>query len=207
MKNYSRDFWNGRYAQEDFVYGKKPNGYLRAKLEDLVVGKAVFPADGEGRNSVYAAALGWQVVAFDQSEEGIAKAILLADQNNVKINYMVADMDNITLPKAPVDMVALIYAHFPEADRRRYHKKLASLLRNGGYLILEGFGKGHAKNQLDNPKAGGPKDVEMLYDLNEIKVDFEGFVFLEAYETQTVLSEGDSHKGNADVVRVFAIKK
>jgi hypothetical protein len=64
------DFWDQRYSQSDFVYGKKPNEYLKAKLVDLKPGRILFPAEGEGRNAIFAAKLGWDVFAFDSSIEG-----------------------------------------------------------------------------------------------------------------------------------------
>lgn len=203
---YKRGFWNERYAKEGFLYGESPNEYLKEKLDGLPFGRAIFPADGEGRNSVYAARLGWRVDAFDQSEIGIAKAIVLADLNEVKVNYTVTDIERMVYSGVPFDLVVLIYAHFLQDDRRRLHRKLASMLRSGGHLVLEGFAKEHFKNQLHNPNVGGPRNLDMLYDLDEIKSDFSGFDFLEAYQTDTLLSEGDAHHGEATVVRVFAIK-
>lgn len=49
--------------------------------------------------------------------------------------------------------------------------------------------------------------VERLYDLDELKEDFSNFEFLEAENVPVVLNEGKNHVGNADVVRLFAIKK
>ena len=59
------DRWNERYSKEEFAYGEEPNQYLKEQLEKLAVGKILFAAEGEGRNGVYAAKLGWNVFAFD----------------------------------------------------------------------------------------------------------------------------------------------
>lgn len=77
----------------------------------------------------------------------------------------------------------------------------------GGLLILEAFGKQHAMNQKANPNAGGPRDPEMLYDLQDVQSDFAGFDFMEAVEVEIELDEGKYHQGKASVVRIYAIKK
>ena len=75
-----KSFWNERYKEKDFVYGKKPNEYLAEKLRELEPGKVLFPAEGEGRNAVFAAEQGWEVSAFDNSFKGRKKALMLAEE-------------------------------------------------------------------------------------------------------------------------------
>lgn len=202
----SREFWDERYANEEFVYGKLPNKYFKEKIDELSVGKALFAAEGEGRNAVYAASLGWEVTAFDQSLSAKKKAILLAENNQVTIDYLVSDLYNFNYTSASFDVLVLIFAHFPEEKRRIYHRQLTQTIKNGGYIILEAFSKNHMQNQKENPKVGGPKNIDMLYDLDEIKEDFQNFEFLEAYETETELNEGEHHKGKGSVIRILAKK-
>ncbi len=202
-----KEFWNERYSRQEYVYGQLPNEYLKEKLASLIKGKVLFPCEGEGRNAVYAAKLGWNVSAFDQSEAGKIKAEALANNNNVGIDYSITTVQDANYPIESFDALALIYAHFPEQSRKNYHQKLSTFLKRGGILIIEGFSKKHAEYQKTNPNVGGPKDIEMLYDLDELKKDFINFDFKEALETDIVLSEGAFHKGNAAVVRILAIKK
>lgn len=202
----SREFWDERYANEEFVYGKLPNKYFKEKIVELSVGKALFAAEGEGRNAVYAATLGWEVTAFDQSLSAKKKAILLAENNQVTIDYLVSDLYNFNYTSASFDVLVLIFAHFPEEKRRIYHRQLTQTIKNDGYIILEAFSKNHMQNQKENPKVGGPKNIDMLYDLDEIKEDFQNFEFLEAYETETELNEGEHHKGKGSVIRILAKK-
>ena len=202
-----KDFWNERYSGKEFVYGEIPNEYLKAKLTGLHTGKILFPAEGEGRNAVFAAKLGWAVSAFDQSETGKEKAELLAQKNGVIIDYIVSEAENISYAENSFDALVLIYAHFHSDKRKEYHQKLGSYLKKGGILILEAFEKQQAENQESNPNAGGPKDIAMLYSLKEIKDDFYGFEFIEAIKTKTELNEGNHHLGKADVIRIYATKK
>lgn len=200
-------FWNERYSQVAFAYGEVPNEYLKETLPSLSPGKILFVAEGEGRNAVYAATLGWAVTAFDQSEAGRDKAKVLAQKHDVTIDYLVADMATVLFAENSFDALVLIYAHFPEDKRRAWHQKLASFIKPGGRLILEGFAKQHVKNQHTNAKAGGPKEVGMLYDLEELRNDFPHFDIQEASELNTVLQEGGYHQGTASVIRLFLTKK
>jgi cyclopropane fatty-acyl-phospholipid synthase-like methyltransferase len=201
------NFWDQRYSQAEFAYGKEPNEYLKAKLLDLPPGRILFPAEGEGRNAVFAATLGWDAFAFDISVEGKKKAEKLALINGVVIDYRVEDLEEADYPSDYFDAIAFSFTHFPEVKRRIFHQKLSAYLKKGGILILECFGKKHLNYQKDNPNAGGPKDESMLFDLAELKEDFKGFDFLEGYETETKLTEGLYHVGKASVVRLFAVKK
>lgn len=102
----------------------------------LVPGKILFPADGEGRNGVYAAKLGWEVFCFDLSIEVKKKAVQLADKNRVKIDYQVGDLHSVNFQENQFDAVALIYAHFSKEDRELYYAAFDRFLKNEGYFII-----------------------------------------------------------------------
>lgn len=202
-----KEFWNERYSLSEFAYGEIPNEYLKEKLKTIPVGKILFACEGEGRNAVYASKLGWESYAFDQSQKGKNKAELLALKKEVVIDYLVSDVENINYQEESFDVLVLIYAHFPKEKRKEFHQKLSSFLKKNGTLIIEGFSKEHFEYQKENPNVGGPKNIEMLYDLEELKSDFEGFEFIEAYQTETELNEGLYHIGKASVVRILAKKE
>ena len=201
------NFWNQRYAAENYAYGTLPNAYLKEKAVELAPGKILLPAEGEGRNAVFMSTMGWETYAFDQSVEGRNKALHLAADYDVEISYTISDVENIHYPENSFDALALIFAHFPGENRRFYHRKLSSFLKPGGYLIIEGFSKEHATFQQLNPKSGGPRDQVMLYDMEELKKDFNDFEFIEAAEQVVTLAEGEFHQGEASVIRIFAVKK
>jgi SAM-dependent methyltransferase len=160
-----KEFWDDRYAEEGYAYGEEPNVFFKQEIDKLPIGKLLMPAEGEGRNAVYAATLGWDVYAFDISEEGKKKADELAQKNGVTINYIVSDFDAIPYENESFDAVGLIYVHFTPDLRNDYHQKLISLLKHGGSLILEGFSKEHLHYNQKNPKVGGPRDITMHYSL------------------------------------------
>lgn len=199
--------WNERYKQEQYAYGRQPNNYLKQQLDKLKPGKILFPAEGEGRNAVYAATQGWQVSAFDISAEGRNKALQLAANQQVEIDYKVGEIETLGYDADSFDAVALIYAHFPTEIKSACHRQLAARLRKGGTVIFEAFSKKHLQYLAKNDKVGGPKEPGMLFSIDEIAADFAGFDFIELKETEIELSEGLYHNGQGAVVRFVGVKR
>lgn len=195
------EFWNQRYSVEDYAYGTEPNEFFKQQIEIIQPGKILFPAEGEGRNAVYAALHGWDVKAFDISTEGKRKAEILAAKNKVSIDYLVTGYDEICFEPEIFDCVVMVFAHIVPAKRKEYHQQLVSYLKPGGTLILEGF----SKNQI-NYTSGGPREIEMLFSAEELKDDFSNLE-IELLEEKTIeLNEGLFHKGQAAIMRLRGVK-
>jgi len=92
-------FWDERYGTENYVYGKEPNAFFSAQMERTEPGNMLLPGEGEGRNAVYAALKGWKVEAFDQSRVGQSKALNLASEMGVEINYKVCRLEDLLFLK------------------------------------------------------------------------------------------------------------
>ena len=199
--------WNERYSNDEFAYGELPNNYLKEQLEKLAPGTILFPAEGEGRNAVFAAKLGWTVAAFDISNEGKNKAIKLAEKNKVAIDYQVGELQTLNFKPEQFDAIALIYAHFPASIKSLYHKTFDSYLKKGGVIIFEAFSKKHIDYVTANEKVGGPKDLESLFSLEEIQLDFPNYEIIELLEKEIELSEGIFHNGTGSVIRFVGRKK
>jgi len=195
------NFWNERYAAEDYAYGTEPNAFLKEQLQQLQPGKILFPGEGEGRNAVFAAQMGWEVTAFDSSSEGKAKAERLAKSKSVEIDYQLKAYHEANFQAESFDALVLIYTHIPAQMRREYHQKFAHFLKPGGHLILEGF----SKEQIHN-STGGPKDINMLWSPEELEGDFAALSTLKIELVETELQEGEFHKGKADVIRAVGTK-
>ncbi|MFN2423293.1 MAG: class I SAM-dependent methyltransferase [Cryomorphaceae bacterium] len=193
--------WNGRYGREEYAYGEAPNAYFEEQLKKLKPGKILMPAEGEGRNAVFAAKLGWAVSAFDISTEGQRKAAELARKNGVTISYKVGGLDTLKYQEEEFDAVALIYAHFSPGLKGEYHSAFNKYLKKGGTVILEAFSKNHLKYNQSDPKVGGPKDLEVLYSTDEVASYFSNFDVAELEEKEILLSEGLFHNGYGSVVR------
>lgn len=198
--------WNSNYKTSEFIYGKTPNQFFKQQIDKLSPSSILLPAEGEGRNAVYAAEKGWQVSAIDVSEEAKKKAEFLAQEKNVKIDYSVGDLTSIAYDKKKFDVIALIYAHFPPDIRAGYHKHLINLLKPNGLIIFEAFSKNHLEYRKKNEKVGGPSQIDFLFSIEEIKSDFDNFIIEKLEEVEVNLSEGLFHNGFGSVVRFVGRK-
>ena len=162
-----KEKWNNRYSSEEYYFGKEPNEFFKEEIEKLTPGKALFIGDGEGRNSVYAAKIGWNVDCIDISETGKEKAENLAKENNIEINYQIEDAIEYNYPKETYDAIVIIYFHIEEEFREKIHKQVIDSLKMNGTLIFLVYEKEHLKL-----KTNGPASINLLYSLEEIVEDF-----------------------------------
>jgi SAM-dependent methyltransferase len=193
--------WDERYAGQEYIYGTEPNSFLKAQLAKLKPGKILFPAEGEGRNAVYAASQGWETDAFDQSTEGQKKALQLAGHKGVTINYSIQSLDEWNPDPDQYDCIVFIFVHLPDGLRQKVHQAAIRALKPGGTLILEAF----SVNQLAR-NSGGPKTAELLFTKELIESDFKDLFLVTFAETQEKLDEGTLHKGLADMIQLVGYK-
>jgi len=192
--------WDERYEGDEFVYGKDANDFLIQELDKLRPGRVLFPAEGEGRNAVYAASHDWEVHAFDLSMVGQKKALAFASEMGVEIDYTISDvLAYNSFDK--FDCIAISFMHLPSKIRRLAHRNLMSQLKPGGCLIMEVF----HKEQMPL-KSGGPKDLDLLYDEELLAEDFKDVDVKLLEKTKRVLNEGKLHQGEAIVLRLIAKK-
>jgi SAM-dependent methyltransferase len=195
-----KTFWDKRYEENALAYGLEPNEYFKAKLPKKV-GKILLPGDGQGRNALYAALNGWEVVAFDYSPVAKQQAEALFAAHHVSVDYQTLSYETAQFEPNSFDCIALIYSHMPSSIRPAIHRKYISLLQPNGVLILEGF----SKKQL-GMKSGGPQDLDFLFDAATIAQDFSALSTVELVEQQTVLQEGEFHHGPAEIIRYLGHK-
>jgi SAM-dependent methyltransferase len=196
------NFWDERFAEPGYKYGTAPNAFLREQAAALPArAQVLVPGDGEGRNGVWLAQQGHSVLAVDYSEVGLAKARALAAERGAetaaRLATQWADLADWAPPAASFDAVALVFCHLPSTLRQLAHPRLAAALRPGGLLIVEAF----HPDQLGRA-SGGPKDVDMLYTLADLRADFAGLLD-EAigWEGEVPLDEGPGHQGLGQVTR------
>ena len=94
MSLKDKEKWDSKYRGSEYVTGKEPSDWLTLN-RDLLTGHgtALDIAAGEGRNAVFAASLGYDILAVDVSETGIDKARALAEEKNTKIQTLATDLD------------------------------------------------------------------------------------------------------------------
>jgi SAM-dependent methyltransferase len=197
-----REFWDERYASKDYFYGTTPNhflssitGILKKSARILCIG------EGEGRNAVYLQAKGYNVTAVDFSENGKLKALDLASQFDVKIDYQISNLESFDFENKKWDAVISIFCHLPSSIRSDVHYRLESGLKNDGFFIFQAYNP----KQLEF-KSGGPKDPEMLYTDQLIKNDFKSLQWIRLENSIEYLSEGLGHNGLSSVLTGVGVK-
>lgn len=191
-----QQFWDQRYAENETVYGFAPNQFFKQFIDGRNPGSVLLPAEGEGRNAIYAASKGWQVDAFDFSEVAREKALDFARGEKLNINYTLQDISLFKAEKQ-YDAVGLIYVHLPEKQRKAFHAEIYKSIKPGGLFVLEAFAKEQA-----GLNSGGPKDPAMLYDAPSLCSDFPFMHMITCEQKEVVLEEGEYHKGKAAVLRM-----
>ncbi len=191
--------WDARYREPGFAYGTEPNDFLREVAGRIPPGPVLCLAEGEGRNAVWLAGLGHEVVAVDSSRVGLAKAARLAAERGVALTTIPADLAEYAIePGAWAGFVA-IFAHLPPPVRARMHRGAVAGLRPGGVFVLEAY----APRQLEFG-TGGPQAPELLMSLADLRAELAGLELLIARETERDVVEGRCHTGRAAVVQVLA---
>jgi len=207
MEDPWKNKWDSRYAEEQFAFGTEPNSFFKEQIDGLDQGELLLPAEGEGRNAVYAAVKGWSVSAFDISVEGKKKAMQLAAANRVTIGYQVGALEEVAYEEEQFDAMALIYAHFPAELKSQYHKKLSSYLRKGGVIIFEAFSKKHLEYKLSERAEGGPGNLDSLFSEEELLADFADYEVILLEEKEIELNAGNYHSGLGSVMRFVGRKR
>ncbi len=195
--------WNQRYSEAGFVYGTEPNDFLAATAERYLPpkGEILCLAEGEGRNAVFLARLGFRVTGVDSSAVGLEKAQGLAEQHGVDIRTVVADLGDFDLGVERWDGIVSIWCHTPSALRARLHRSAVAALRPGGVLLLESY----TPKQLEY-KTGGPPTAELMMTLAAVREELDGLEFVDAEEKLREVHEGKYHHGLSAVLQIVARK-
>lgn len=196
--------WNRRFAEEGFLFGTEPNDWLREHATLWLPGQRVLcVADGEGRNSVWLAARGLQVDAFDIAEVGVAKARRLAAERGVTVNFSIADCDGFAWPDAAYDGVAAIFVQFADPEMRsRLFAAIVRSLKPGGVLVLQGY----TPKQLEY-RTGGPPLLSHLYTAAMLREAFAELEIVTLTEYEAEVSEGSGHHGRSALVGLVARRR
>lgn len=191
--------WDERYGREEWVYGKEPNEFLVAHADRIPLGKVLSLGEGEGRNAIFLASRGHRVTAVDSSIEGLKKVERLARERGVEVETVHADLATWTPPEGAFVGVISIFCHLPPDVRRRTHRAAARALAPGGVLLLEAYRPAQLAFMT-----GGPKDVAMLYTLDDLRDDFAELTIDHAVELEREVREGLLHTGQAATVQLIA---
>ncbi len=193
--------WDRRYAKPGFAYGITPNAFLVSAAHHLPKGRILSLGEGEGRNAIFLAELGYDVTAVDASAVGLEKARHLASERGVSLTTVVSDLSVYHIEPKHWDGIVSIFCHLPPGTRRHVHRDVVAGLRPGGTLILEMY----TVEQLALG-TGGPPVRELLVKLADLVQEFGGLSPLLAHETQRDVLEGRCHFGRSAVAQLIARK-
>ena len=201
MSEFER--WEARFAGPEYHFGTEPNAFLKSKADLLKPGqKALSIADGEGRNGVFLAEQGLDVLAMDFSPTALAKSQALARQRGVTIRTEQADLDTWRWPAGAFDVVAAIFFQFCAPPlRTRVFDSITRALKPGGLLLMEGY-----TPKQRQYKTGGPSEVENLYTRKLLEQSFADFSSVEIREYDSEIHEGPGHGGMSALIDLVGRK-
>lgn len=193
--------WDERYAQEGWAFGTEPNEFLREQAHRIPEGRVLCLGEGEGRNSVYLAELGYEVVGVDRSQVGLDKAQALARERGVFVETVVSSIEDFDLREEEWQGIVSIFFHLPPELRRRVHRAVVQGLSPGGVLILEAYTPRQAGRGT-----GGPSDPGRLMTLGLLDAELEGLETVVSREAERDVMEGWMHRGPGSVVQFVGVR-
>ena len=193
--------WDQRFSGEEYLFGTEPAQAL-VKLEKYLVpnGRTLVVADGEGRNSVYLATKGFDVVATDFSEVGIDKAKALAAQKNVSVDYRHCDIYDQDWSAEKYDNVVAIFIQFvTPSEIKKIFEGLQSAVKLGGTLLIHGYTPEQVKYGT-----GGPSNPDHMYTEELLASSFANMSIKLNRAYYAEISEGTGHSGQSALIDLVA---
>jgi cyclopropane fatty-acyl-phospholipid synthase-like methyltransferase len=194
--------WETRFAAPGYAFGKEPNAFLKAQA-GLLRGRktALSVADGEGRNGVWLAEQGLDVLTIDFSPAGLTKARALAAERGVRLRTELVDVTTWRWPTAAYDVIAAIFIFVAPPERAAFFANLKNALKSGGLLLMQGY----RPEQLSY-RTGGPPDAERMYTRAILQAGFGDMARFDIREHDSVISEGAAHVGMSALIDLVAQK-
>jgi SAM-dependent methyltransferase len=197
-----KERWETRFRAPDYIFGKEPNAFLKAQAQRLPAnGTALSVADGEGRNGVWLAERGLDVLTIDYSPAALAKARALAAERGVRLRTEVTDVFAWRWPTNAFDLIAAIFIFAAPAQRLAFFSNLKGALKPGGLLLMQGY----RPEQLEY-RTGGPPDAERMLTRAILEQGFGDMAELDIREHESTISEGTAHVGMSALIDLVARK-
>lgn len=192
---YSQDVWNDLFAKRE-AREYQFNKFLAETVKGKQPGKALDIGMGQGRNSLFLAALGWEVTGFDISDVGVKQAKETAQKRGLKLDAQMGDVDKFNYGKERWDLVVGMYMH---EYLTRNAKKIVASLKPGGMLVIEGIHRDLARVSLRGERYG--------HQTNELPKAF-GKLRIRYYEDTVAPADWEKSGGKpVPIVRLIAVKE
>ena len=195
-----QELWNTKFSRDGFLYGKEPNSFIKQNTHLLEKNTAVLClGEGEGRNALFLAKIGLHVEALDASDVGLQKLQKRAFEENIAVTIRHTLLENWQ-PAKKYGAIVSSFTHLNKDEQKDMFIKSIDALKENGYFIAEFF----SVDQI-NFLSGGPKDTNLLYQLDELYQLFSTLPCTIHKLSQEIieLDEGQGHKGEASVVRII----
>lgn len=197
-----QNFWNTKFLRDGYLYGKEPNNFLVSCEKNFKKSERLLClGEGEGRNAIFFAKKGFKVAALDASDVGLEKLKTFASESNVEVKTKCLDLNDWE-PSKKYGAILASYLHMYKKDRETLFEKIESSLKSTGFFVGEFF-----STKQVNYTSGGPKDLELLYTVEDFENSFKNCTVHKLEECNVTLSEGRGHQGEASVIRVILQKK
>ena len=193
--------WDERYSAEEYAYGTTPNKFLEENVHCIPKGRVLSLAEGEGRNAVFLAKQGYLVTAVDASIVGLNKARKLADENDVVVEFIHADLADYDLGENKWEGIVSIFCPLPSSVRKDLYKKVMTGLKRNGVFLLEAY----TPEQLKHGTGGG-NSVDVMQSEASLNLELTGLKFQHLIELERDVIEGIYHTGIGSVVQAIATK-
>jgi SAM-dependent methyltransferase len=194
--------WDERYSAKEYAYGTTPNEFLVEKVSRIPKGKVLSLAEGEGRNAVFLAKQGYAVTAVDSSLVGLNKARKLAEENDVIVEFIHADLADYDLGEYRWDGIVSIFCPLPSSLRKELYKRVIAGLKQNGVFLLEAY----TPDQLKYGTGGG-NSADVMQSKESLRLELAGLKFKHLIELEREVIEGVYHTGTGSVVQAIAEKE
>lgn len=196
-----QELWNKKFSRDGYLYGTNPNQFIKNSFVNFKKDQTVLClGEGEGRNAIFLAKEGFDVEAIDASDIGLNKLFEQSKIENVEIKTACMDINDWQVSKK-YGAILFSFLHLKIDELKTLIKKIETSLEKDGFFVCEVF----SKNQIEN-NSGGPKDLELLYSMDDFKENIKELKIHKLEEVITNLEEGTGHQGEASVIRLIAQK-
>ncbi len=202
----NKEFWDNRYSERELAYGAAPNEFVKESL--VSVAQRTFSlldlGSGQGRNSIFAASLGYHVTAVDLSQIGLSTMMKskTTSAGQLSIAPIAHDVTTYDLGEKKWDVVLMVFLHLPLAQRTELFRRVIRGLRFGGKVIMEAYAPRH----LEMPGKGGPPVRDLLISEEELRTTFQSLNLEICREVSHLIDEGPYHQGQSVTTQLCARK-
>ncbi len=187
MSVEDREKWDERYASGEYRPSADPAPVIVRAGECVESGRALVLACGTGRNALYLASLGFEVVAIDISPVAIEMADAEASRSGLTVDWRVGDLDDLNPGERTYDLVTMV-----RFVNRAIWPRLTPALKSDGWLAMEQ----HLRTRV--PVAGPSQEYRV--GVGELLAAFTDVRVIEYSELLTTSTDGERRYATAQLL-------